>query len=106
MDERQWLLISNNNEKIAFLHVYIACQTNKTDSFLTWNEDLFFLISQEAINLRRQGFVVLSLGDYNSRIGCVPGLEANTPDLNKNTPMFLNFLSEVSLLILNTLPIS
>ena len=106
MNERQWLLISNKTEKVAFLHVYIACQSNKTDSFLAWNEDLFFLITQEAIRLRKQGFAVLSMGDFNSRIGCVSGLETNTPDLNKNTPMFLTFLSEVNLLILNTLPVS
>ena len=49
MNERQWLLISNKTEKVAFLHVYIACQSNKTDSFLAWNEDLFFLFTQEAM---------------------------------------------------------
>ena len=106
MNERQWLLISNKSEKIAFLHVYIACQSNKSDSFLSWNEDLFYLLTQEAIRLRKQGFAVLSMGDFNSRIGCPPGLENNTPDINKNTPMFLNFISVVSLLIINSLPIS
>lgn len=49
---------------------------------------------------------MVSLGDYNTRVGCVPGLEENTPDLNKNTPMFINFLQQVNLLIINTLPIS
>ena len=34
------------------------------------------------------------------------GLEGNTPDHNQNTPMFLNFLTEVNLLIINTLPIA
>ena len=106
MNERQWLLISNKTEKVAFLHVYIACQNNKTDSFLAWNEDLFCLITREAIRLRKQGFAVLSMGDFNSRVGCIPGLENNTPDQNQNTPMFLNFISEVNLLILNTLPVS
>ena len=105
-NERQWLLISNKTEKIAFLSIYIACQSNKSDAFIGWNEDLFFLVTQESLQLRYQGFIVLSLGDYNTRVGCIPGLEENTPDLNKNTPMFLNFLQQVSLLIINTLPIS
>ena len=105
-NERQWLLISNKTEKVAFLSIYIACQSHKSDSFIGWNEDLFDLVAQEALQLKTQGFVILSLGDYNTRVGCITGLEKNTPDLNKNTPMFLNFLKQVNLLIINTLPIS
>ena len=30
--ERQWLLVSNAKEKLAFLHVYIACQNLTNDS--------------------------------------------------------------------------
>ena len=104
MNERQWLLLDNGKERCAFLHVYIACQSKKNDDFLKWNEDLFQLLTQEAIILRKQGCIVLSLGDFNSRVGVRPGLENNTPDLNKNTPMFLNFVSQVNLIILNTLP--
>ena len=106
MNERQWLLISSGHDRIAFLHVYIACQNNRDDSFLAWNEDLFSLISQEALRLRQQGFTVLALGDFNSRVGAIPGLEGNTPDHNRNTPRFLTFLNEVNLMIINTLPIA
>ena len=105
-NERQWLLISGKTEKIAFLHIYLACQSFKSDGFIVWNEDLLSLVTQEAIMLKRQGFVVLSLGDYNTRVGQIPGLEGNTPDTNRNTPMFMTFISEVNLLIINTLPIS
>ena len=107
MNERQWLLInSQGDKKCAFLHCYIACQNNKSDDFLQWNEDLFFLITQEAITLRRQGFMILAMGDFNSRVGAIPGLEGNTPDTNRNQPMFMNFVSEVNLFIVNTLPLS
>lgn len=105
-NERQWLLISNNNEKIAFLHVYIACQTTRSDAFLEWNEDLFFLITQESKKLKQQGFIVLVMGDLNSRVGALQGLEDNTPDTNRNSPMFFNFLKEANLLIINTLPLA
>ena len=105
-NERQWLLLDNGIEKCALLHVYIACQSNKSDGFLQWNEDLFFILTQEALKLRQQGFMILSLGDFNSRVGRIPGLENNTPDLNRNTPMFLNFISQVNLIIINTLPIA
>ena len=86
--------------------MYIACQTTRNDSYIQWNEDLFHLITQEAIALRRQGFIVLALGDFNSRVGNITGLENNTPDINSNTPMFLNFATQVNMIIINTLPIA
>ena len=106
MNERQWLLLDNQKERCAFLHVYIACQSTRNDGFIKWNEDLFFLITQETKKLRKLGFMVLAMGDFNSRVGNITGLEANTPDTNMNTPMFLNFASEVNMLIINTLPVA
>ena len=105
-NERQWLVIDNQAQRLAFLHVYIACQTTRSDSYLQWNEDLFSLITKESIILRRKGFVVIAMGDFNSRVGRIPGLEENTPDVNRNTPMFMNFISEVNMIIINTLPMS
>ena len=105
-NERQWLIIDNKSERLAFLHVYIACQTTRSDSYLQWNEDLFHLITMESIRLRRKGYVVLAMGDFNSRVGQLPGLEENTHDVNRNTPMFLNFIAEVNMIIINTLPLS
>ena len=105
-NERQWLLIDNGKEKIALLHCYIACQNNKNDEYLQWNEDLFQLMSNELAKLREHGFMVLCLGDFNSRVGRLPGLENNTPDINKNGPMFINFCLQANLVILNTLPVA
>ena len=73
-NERQWLLTNSETEKCAFLHIYIACQSNKSDSFLQWNEDLFHLVTQEAKSLRRQVFIVLAIGNFNTRVGNIPGL--------------------------------
>ena len=39
--ERQWLLLDTGNERIAFLHVYIACCNSDNDPSMVWNEDLF-----------------------------------------------------------------
>ena len=106
-NERQWLLVGSGSNKCAFLHVYIACQnTRDNNSFVQWNEDLFSLITQEAIWLRRQGFIVLAMGDFNSRVGNIPGLEKNTPDHNSNTSKFMRFIEEVNLMIVNTLPVA
>ena len=106
-NERQWLLLnSQTGSKIAFLHCYIACQNFSSDNFIEWNQDLFKLITVEAIQLRRQGFTVVSMGDFNTRVGQIPGLEGNKPDTNRNFPMFMTFITEVNLFILNTLPTS
>ena len=106
MNERQWLLLNNGTEKMAFLRVYIACQSQKNDGYLKWNEDLFDLLSMEAIRLRAQGFVIFCLGDFNSRVGQIAGLKNNTPDTNNNTPMFINFINQVNLVIVNAFPIA
>ena len=104
--ERQWLLIADGSSKCAFLHIYIACQNSKSNSFVQWNEDLFSLVTCEAIDLRRKGFVIFALGDFNSWIGQVQGLEGNHPDYNRNSPRFLRFLEEVNLMVINTLPLA
>ena len=106
MGERQWLLLENSQDNCAFLHVYIACQTTRNDSYMQWNEDLFALITQEAILLRRRGFSCLAMGDFNTRVGAIPGLEGNTQATNHNYPMFMNFITEVNMTIINTLPVS
>ena len=105
-NERQWLLIQGESERLAFLHVYIACQSKQSEDFLKWNEDLFELITNETLVLKQQGFTILALGDFNTRVGQLPGLEENTADTNNNFPMFLNFIQSASLVIINTLPIS
>ena len=73
---------------------------------MQWNDDLFALITQEALDLKQQGFIIMAMGDFNSRVGQLPGLENNTPDKNRNTSKFIRFVEEIHLLIINTLPIS
>ena len=104
-NERQWLLFSGVGVKFAMLHIYIACQSTRNNDYLQWNEDLFYLVTQETLKLRKQGFTVFSLGDFNTRIGAIAGLEGNNPDTNNNCPMFLNFLQQSNLVIINTLPV-
>ena len=47
----------------------------------------------------------MGMGDFNTRVGQLKGLENNTPDTNRNSPMFFTFLKETNLLIINTLPV-
>ena len=99
--ERQWLLLG---DKCAFLHIYIACQSHRSQDFLQWNEDLFSLVTTEALTLRKRGFCCLAMGDFNTRVGEIPGLEGNTQDTNANYPMFISFINQVNMTIINTLP--
>ena len=32
--ERQWLLVDNGKERVALLHCYVACQSNRNDDFM------------------------------------------------------------------------
>ena len=105
-NERQWLLLKNKREKLAILHCYLACQTSRNTDFKQWNEDLLQLMTQEIAQLRHQGFIVLSLGDFNSHIGRVPGLEGNDENVNDNGELFLNFIRMNDLSIINTLPVA
>ena len=104
--ERQWLLIhGEGSSKMAFLNCYVACQTYTSDGFIQWNQDLFQMISKEVNYLREKGFMVLAMGDFNTHVGEISGLEGNHPDVNRNFPMFSNFLSETNLVMINTLDI-
>ena len=94
--ERQWILIDTGRDKIAFLHCYLACCTSKNDEFLQWNEDLFCLMTAEVKRIREHGFTVISMGDFNSRIGKIKGLESNRPDKNRNAIMFMDYVSQES----------
>ena len=82
-NERQWILFDNGRKRLAFLHCYLACQTSRNDDFLEWNEILFELLTTEVTYLKNQGFVILCMGDFNSRVGCLPGLEGNRPDARR-----------------------
>ena len=73
-NERQWIIFEQGKEKCAFLNCYMACQTNNDESFIALNEDLFYLLSKEVRELRSRGFIVLCMGDFNSRVGRLPGL--------------------------------
>ena len=70
------------------------------------NEDLFSLVTHEAILIRRLGFNCLAMSDFITRVGIMTGLEGNTPDTNNNYPMFMKLITDVNMTIINTLPIS
>ena len=63
------------------------------------------MMPSEATSLRQRGFAVIALGDFNSKIGKIPGLEGNKDGENSNSNLFKTFVGSLNLVILNTLPI-
>ena len=64
------------------------------------------MITDEALVLRRQGFCTLAMGDFNARVGALPGREWNDTVENPNAPQFLDFIAQVNMMIINTHPVA
>ena len=64
------------------------------------------MMTEEIAALRGRGFVIIALGDFNARVGQIPGLEGNHPTLNANSYLFKTFTQSLDLTIMNTLPVS
>ena len=64
------------------------------------------MMTNEARALRERVFVIIALGDFNARIGRIPGLEGNHTSCNSFTGLFNGFIGTLNLTILNTLPIA
>ena len=64
------------------------------------------MMTTKAISLREKGFAIIALGDFNARVGKIPGLEGNNDTRNSFTGLFHSFIDTLNLTILNTLPIA
>ena len=83
----------------------MACASSGPNDHHQWNVDLYSMLVSEAGIWRGAGFSLIALGDFNARVGKIPGLENNNSGLNSNTTMFKAFIKSLDLTILNTLPI-
>ena len=84
----------------------MACSSTGPHDHQQWNTDLYDMMIHEAAVLRRLGFAIVALGDYNAKVGKIPGMDGNHPNLNSNSHLFSAFVKSLNLTILNTLPIS
>ena len=53
------------------------------------------MMTSEVVTLRHRGFAIVALGDFNAKVGQIPGLENNKPDLNTNTPLCNTFTNSI-----------
>ena len=69
-NERQWLLLhGQGGRKLAVLSCYLACQRQDSDRFLTWNHDLYSLMTHECEVLKSQNYQLFAIGDFNAKVG-------------------------------------
>ena len=67
--ERMWILFSNKNEKFAFCHAYIACESHRRPNHHQENINLLSLISKEMDELKAKDYSLTLCGDLNSWVG-------------------------------------
>ena len=94
-NERAWKTVESVRGKTAICAVYAGFQA-ADDRHGIWNEDLLSVLRAEVAALRKDGFRVVLLGDFNSHIGCATGVgvAGNHPDVNRNGRRFLDFLDD------------
>ena len=92
-NERIWMTTESSSFKSAVCGAYLGCQypDNRNES---WNTAIYSVIHEEAMALKRQGYRVTILADFNGHIGSQPGVGiiGNNPDINRNGQLLLDFI--------------
>ena len=101
-NERVWKTVKTENGKTAICAVYAGFQA-PDDSNAEWNTALFSVLRHEIAALRREGFRVVLLGDFNGHVGDSPGtgIVGNKPSINNNGRRFIDFLQDVNCVHVN-----
>ena len=100
--ERAWKTVETGNGKTAVCAVYAGFQS-PDDMNANWNDTLYSVLRMEVASLRKDGFRVVLLGDFNGHVGNAPGvgITGNKPEINKNGRRFLDFLADSSCVHVN-----
>ena len=70
--ERAWILVHNNNSKIAVCSVYMACESSMDMSLKTWKDTIYATLQGELRYLEDEGYECLIIGDFNAHVGGPP----------------------------------
>ena len=102
-NERAWKTVETSNGKTAICTVYAGFQSHD-DMNADWNNSLYSVLRMEVASLRRDGFRVVLLGDFNGHVGDNPatgGIVGNKTDINRNGRRFLDFLHDTNCVHVN-----
>ena len=94
-NERKWVKIDSINSKTALCGVYMGFQSS-TDKHGLWNDSIYEVLCSEISDLKKDGYRILMLGDFNGHVGRegVHGVNGNNPDVNLNGRRFFRFLDQ------------
>ena len=100
-NEREWILIHENDSKVAICFVYLAAEVGG-NNFQVWNAELCAMLQAEVTTLREDGYTCSLAGDFNGHIGAdSQGIPGNNPDINSNGRLIRNFVASNGLRIVN-----
>ena len=92
-NEREWILIHENNSNVAICFVYLADEVGG-DNFHVWTTELCAMLQAEITTLREDGYMCSLAGDFNGHIGAdSQGIPGNSSDINSNGRLIQNFVS-------------
>ena len=101
-NERAWKTVESVRGKTAVCAVYAGFQA-PDDRHGSWNTSLLNVLRSEVSALRRAGFRVVLLGDFNGHVGCdrTIGIVGNHSSVNRNGQRFLDFLDDCNCVHIN-----
>jgi len=101
-NEREWILIHENDSKVALCFVYLAAEVGG-DIFQVWNAELCAMLQSEISTLREDGYTCSLAGDFNGHIGADSrGIPGNNRDISSNGRLVRDFVSINNLRIVNS----
>ena len=101
-NEREWILIHENNSSVALCFVYLAAEVGG-ENFQVWNAELCAMLQAEITTLREDGYTCSLAGDFNGHIGAdSQGIPGNNIDINSNGRLIRSFISGNDLRIVNS----
>ena len=101
-EERAWKTLESARSKTAVCAVYAGFQA-PDDRNAEWNTTLFSVIQAEVVALRKDGFRIVLLGDFNGHVGdqLGVGVVGNKPGINRNGQRFIDFLNDTNCVHVN-----
>ena len=67
-NERKWVKLDSINNKTAICGVYMGFQSSD-DKHGNWNDSIYEVLYSEIADLKKEGYRILLLGDFNGHVG-------------------------------------
>ena len=101
--ERQWIILTIGNRKIACINWYLAAEVTNNTDFISWNEKMYEMVGAEIETLKSEQCNIIAVGDMNGHVGRNWGgaLKNNHVKVNKNGQKIITFVEAHNLVCEN-----